>query len=70
MGESFIAGTKRSSGRGSSPIVGSIETICRHAGIVETKSDIEGAPNELSFYATEGYYRGPATRLRRLYTAI
>jgi hypothetical protein len=34
-------------------------------GIVETESDIEGAPNELSIYATEGYYRGPATRLRR-----
>ncbi len=34
-------------------------------GIVETKAEIEGAPNELSFYATEGYYRGPAVRLRR-----
>jgi hypothetical protein len=34
-------------------------------GIVETESDSPGAPPELSFYATEGYYRGPATRLRR-----
>jgi len=34
-------------------------------GIVETKPDEPDAPNELSFYATEGYYRGPATRLRR-----
>lgn len=34
-------------------------------GIVETKPDIAGAPLELSFYATEGYYRGPGTRLRR-----
>lgn len=34
-------------------------------GIVETKPDVPDAPPELSFYATEGYYRGPATRLRR-----
>jgi hypothetical protein len=34
-------------------------------GIVETLADVPGAPPELSFYATEGYYRGPATRLRR-----
>lgn len=34
-------------------------------GIVETQPDVPGAPPELSFYATEGYYRGPATRLRR-----
>jgi hypothetical protein len=34
-------------------------------GIVETKPDVDDAPNELSLYATEGYYRGPATRLRR-----
>ncbi|MGD9635124.1 MAG: hypothetical protein AB7G28_01530 [Pirellulales bacterium] len=34
-------------------------------GIVETEPDVHGAPRELSFYATEGYYRGPATRLRR-----
>ncbi len=34
-------------------------------GIVETKPDVSDAPPELSFYATEGYYRGPATRLRR-----
>ncbi len=34
-------------------------------GIVETSPDVPDAPPELSFYATEGYYRGPATRLRR-----
>ena len=34
-------------------------------GIVETQSDAPGAPPELSLYITEGYYRGPATRLRR-----
>jgi len=34
-------------------------------GIVETAADVSGAPPELSLYATEGYYRGPATRLRR-----
>jgi hypothetical protein len=34
-------------------------------GIVETHSDQPGAPDELSLYLTEGYYRGPAARLRR-----
>lgn len=34
-------------------------------GVVVTKPEIEGAPDELSLYATEGYYRGPAVRLRR-----
>ncbi len=28
-------------------------------GIVETKSDLPGTPNELSIYSTEGYYVGP-----------
>lgn len=34
-------------------------------GIVTTKSDIPGAPDELSIYATEGYYVGESTQLRR-----
>jgi len=34
-------------------------------GIVTTASDQPGAPEELSIYATEGYYRGDAVRLRR-----
>ncbi|HUT23838.1 MAG TPA: LamG-like jellyroll fold domain-containing protein [Sumerlaeia bacterium] len=34
-------------------------------GIVETKSDIPGTPNELSIYSSESYYRGPSARLRR-----
>jgi hypothetical protein len=34
-------------------------------GIVVTEPDVPGGPQELSIYATEGYYRGPATRLRR-----
>lgn len=33
--------------------------------LVETKSDDEGAPNELSFYATENQWKGTAIRLRR-----
>lgn len=33
--------------------------------LVETKSDIEGAPNELSLYATEGYWTGNGSKLRR-----
>lgn len=32
---------------------------------VETRSDLPGAPPELSFYATEGYWTGPGTALRR-----
>ncbi len=34
-------------------------------GIVETKSDIPGAPNELSIYTTEDYYEGDSVKLRR-----
>ena len=34
-------------------------------GIVETRSHIEGAPNELSVYANESYWRGKGTKLRR-----
>ncbi|HOX38728.1 MAG TPA: hypothetical protein PL033_12130 [Candidatus Brocadiia bacterium] len=34
-------------------------------GVVTTKSDLQGAPDELSIYSTEGYYRGDASRLRR-----
>ena len=34
-------------------------------GMIETSSSLEGAPTGLSLYSTEGYYRGPATRLRR-----
>ena len=34
-------------------------------GLLETPSALEDAPAELSLYSTEGYYRGPATRLRR-----
>ncbi len=33
--------------------------------VVETKSDKEGAPNELSLYATENYWKGNASALRR-----
>lgn len=32
---------------------------------VETKSALEGAPNELSFYATESYWTGKSSELRR-----
>lgn len=32
---------------------------------VETKSALEGAPNELSFYATESYWTGRSSELRR-----
>lgn len=34
-------------------------------GLVETASDIEGAPRELSMYVSENYWRGPGTRTRR-----
>ena len=34
-------------------------------GIVETDSDVAGAPRELSVYATEGYWREEASKLRR-----
>lgn len=33
--------------------------------VVETKSALEGAPNELSFYATESYWTGKSSQLRR-----
>ncbi|MCE5251088.1 hypothetical protein LLG96_12800 [bacterium] len=33
--------------------------------IVTTASDIEGAPDELSIYASEGYFRGSSSKLRR-----
>jgi hypothetical protein len=34
-------------------------------GIVETKSDMPGAPDEISIYATEHYWRGTYSNLRR-----
>jgi len=34
-------------------------------GVVETESDMPGAPPELSFYLTEGYWRGESTVFRR-----
>jgi hypothetical protein len=34
-------------------------------GIVVTKSHMEGAPDELSIYTTEGYYTGDSCQLRR-----
>jgi hypothetical protein len=34
-------------------------------GLVETKSDMPGAPNEISIYATEHYWRGAYTNIRR-----
>ncbi len=33
--------------------------------VVETESSISGAPNELSLYATESYWTGQSSRLRR-----
>ena len=33
--------------------------------LVETKSDLEGAPNELSIYSTESYWTGKSSQLRR-----
>jgi hypothetical protein len=35
-------------------------------GMVETKSSIEDAPDEISLYATESYWEGPYTTIRRL----
>lgn len=35
-------------------------------GMVETKSTIEDAPDEISLYATESYWEGPYTTVRRL----
>ena len=34
-------------------------------GMVQTKSDVEGAPDEISLYATEGYWEGTFTSFRR-----
>lgn len=34
-------------------------------GIVETKSDLPGTPDELSFYSIEGYYQGDSCQMRR-----
>ncbi len=34
-------------------------------GLVETTSDMPGAPNQLSLYAVEGYWTGTTSRLRR-----
>ena len=34
-------------------------------GMLETESDLPGAPRELSLYATEGYWRGDSTTIRR-----
>ncbi|MFV0390040.1 MAG: hypothetical protein ACK5NT_14955 [Pyrinomonadaceae bacterium] len=34
-------------------------------GMVETKSEYAGAPNELSLYATEGYWKNNGSKLRR-----
>ena len=38
---------------------------CTACGIVETKSPIDGAPNELSIYATESYWTGHSCQMRR-----
>ena len=34
-------------------------------GMAETRADVEDAPNEISLYATEGYWEGVATDVRR-----
>ena len=34
-------------------------------GMVQTKSHLEGAPDEISLYATEGYWQGGSTSFRR-----
>ena len=34
-------------------------------GMLETKSDIEDAPNEISLYATDSYWEGTCTSIRR-----
>jgi hypothetical protein len=34
-------------------------------GMIETESDLRSAPPELSFFATEGYWRGDSTSFRR-----
>ena len=35
-------------------------------GLVETASDMEGTPNEISLYSTEAYYSDKPNRLRRM----
>ena len=37
-----------------------------HWGMVETKSTLQDAPNEISMYASEGYWQGKSTSFRRL----
>ena len=37
----------------------------QNLGLVLTKSDIEGAPDEISLYATEDYFTGKGSKLRR-----
>ena len=43
--------------------------VCRNNmiawGIVTTKSDVAGGPDELSFYVVEGYYSGESCQIRR-----
>jgi hypothetical protein len=43
--------------------------VCRNNfvawGMLETQSDLDGAPNELSFYSMEGYYQGETCQVRR-----
>lgn len=34
-------------------------------GMLQTKSDLEGAPDDISLYATEGYWQGNSTSVRR-----
>lgn len=34
-------------------------------GVVQTRGDLPGSPDELSFYATEGYWRGRSNIIRR-----
>ncbi|MEI6512409.1 MAG: hypothetical protein WCO51_03940 [bacterium] len=38
---------------------------CQAWGLIETKSDMTGAPDEISIYATEHLWQGPYTDLRR-----
>jgi len=43
--------------------------VCRNNlvawGLVETKSQFQGAPDELSLYVVEGYYQGESCQIRR-----
>lgn len=34
-------------------------------GMLQTKSDLDGAPDDISLYATEGYWQGDSTSVRR-----